>query len=104
MSIFWDLLDLLLSGLRTAYAIVVGYIVSNPVVVGLAVLGLLRLMGTTVQTGYKGVLFVFGRVRKELEPGFHPLLPMVMAVRQTPVRSITLDLPRQRLTSADGLV
>src|SRR5207253_2049935 len=53
---------------------------------------------------YKGVLFVFGRVRKELEPGFHPLFPVVMTARKTPVRSVTLDLPRQRLTTADGLV
>jgi hypothetical protein len=57
-----------------------------------------------VQTGHKGVLFVFGRVRKELEPGFHFLLPVVITARTIPVRSVTLDLPRQRITTADGLV
>jgi CheY-like chemotaxis protein len=36
-----------------------------------------RLFGTTVQTGWKGVLFSFGRATRELEPGFHMLIPFV---------------------------
>jgi hypothetical protein len=76
----------------------------HPVETALAILAFVRLFGTTVQSGSKGVLFVFGRVKKEFEPGFHPLIPVVYAVRKTPVRSITLDLPKQRLTTADGLV
>jgi regulator of protease activity HflC (stomatin/prohibitin superfamily) len=63
-----------------------------------------RLWGTVIQTGWTGVLFVFGRARQTLAPGFHFLLPLVHFVRKTPVRSITLDLPKQRVTSADGLV
>jgi len=63
-----------------------------------------RLLGTTIQTGWKGVLFRFGRAVRELEPGFHALIPLVHHVRKTPVRSITLELPRQRVTTADGLV
>jgi regulator of protease activity HflC (stomatin/prohibitin superfamily) len=104
MNYLLDLLGLLLVGLRAVAVFVVGLVEKHPLETFLAVLALLRLLGTTVQTGSKGVLFVFGRVRKELEPGFHPLLPVVMAVRKTPVRSITQDLPRQRLTTADGLV
>lgn len=44
------------------------------------------------------------RAKKVLEPGFHPLLPLVQQVRHLPVRSVALDLPRQRIMSADGLV
>jgi hypothetical protein len=47
---------------------------------------------------------VLGRARRTLEPGFHFLLPLVHFVRKTPVRSITLDLPKQRVTTLDGLV
>jgi len=104
MSYLLDLLDLFLGGLQVAVAIAAAYVKSHPVAAGVAVLALLRLFGTTVETGSKGVLFVFGRVRKELEPGFHPLFPLVMTARKTPVRSVTLDLPRQRVTTADGLV
>jgi hypothetical protein len=104
MNYLSELADLLLIVLQAILAFVVGYATQHPVLTALAVLGLLRLFGITVQTGHKGVLFVFGRVRKELEPGFHFLLPVVITARTTPVRSVTLDLPRQRITTADGLV
>ena len=48
----------------------------------LAFVAFLRMCGTTVQTGYAGVLFSFGRAKKVLEPGFHPLIPIVQEVRQ----------------------
>src|SRR3712207_4051874 len=80
------------------------YMLEHPAQVILALMVLVRMFGTTVQSGSRGVLFVFGRARKELKPGFHPLLPVVHHVRKTPVRSITLDLPRQRVTTTDGLV
>ena len=70
----------------------------------LVALAVIRSFGTTVQTGWAGVLFSFGRATKVLEPGFHPLVPIFQKVRQTPIRSITLDLPRQRVTTSDGLV
>jgi regulator of protease activity HflC (stomatin/prohibitin superfamily) len=107
MSTLWDpwqLLQGMAQMALTMLAFVVEFAKQHPVETGLTVLALLRLFGTTVQSGYKGVLFVFGRVRKELEPGFHPLLPVILAVRKIPVRSITLDLPKQRLTTADGMV
>lgn len=104
MSYVVDLLEVLLVGVQLAIAFVVGYATANPVATALAALALVRQFGTTVQTGSKGVLFVWGRVRKELEPGFHPLVPVMMAVRKTPVRSITLELPPQRVTTTDGLV
>jgi hypothetical protein len=68
------------------------------------VLAFVRLWGTVIQTGWTGVLFVFGRARRTLQPGFHFLLPLVHLVRKTPVRSITLELPKQRVTTLDGLV
>ena len=70
----------------------------------LVAVAIVRSFGTTVQTGWAGVLFSFGRATKVLEPGFHPLIPIFQKVRQTPIRSITLDLPRQRVTTGDGLV
>ncbi len=99
-----DLLDLLVLAVQAVVDETVAYAKEHPYRTGLIVLAVVRALGTTVQTGTKGVLFVFGRVRKELEPGFHPLVPLVMTVRKTPVRSVTLDMPRQRLTTADGLV
>jgi uncharacterized protein (TIGR03000 family) len=76
----------------------------HPYAAALALLAIVRSFGTTVQSGWAGVLFSFGRARKVLEPGFHPLIPVVQKVRHTPVRSVTLDLPRQRVTTGDGLV
>jgi hypothetical protein len=82
----------------------VDYAWRHPVQTMLVVLVLMRMFGTTVQSGTRGVLFVFGRVRRVLEPGFHPLVPIVYHVRKTPVRHVTLDLPKQRVTTSDGLV
>ena len=67
-------------------------------------LAVIRSFGATVQTGSTGVLYVLGRARRTLEPGFHPLIPFIQQVRITLTRSITLELPRQRVTTADGLV
>ena len=76
----------------------------NPGSLVLVVLAIVRSFGTTVQTGWAGVLFSFGKAKRVLEPGFQPLIPIFQKVRQTPIRSITLDLPRQRVTTSDGLV
>ena len=76
----------------------------NPTSLFLIVLAIVRSFGTTVQTGWAGVLFSFGKAKKVLQPGFHPLIPIFQKVRQTPIRSITLDLSRQRVTTRDGLV
>jgi hypothetical protein len=84
--------------------LIIDEIRKHPVAAALAVWAFIRLFGTTIQTGWTGVLFTLGRAKRELEPGFHPLLPVIHRVRKTPVRSITLDLPRQRVTTSDGLV
>jgi regulator of protease activity HflC (stomatin/prohibitin superfamily) len=76
----------------------------RPVVVILVVVAIVRSFGTTVQSGQAGVLFSWGRARKVLEPGFHPLIPVMQQVRHTPIRSVTLDLRPQRVSTADGLV
>jgi regulator of protease activity HflC (stomatin/prohibitin superfamily) len=83
---------------------VITYVKNNPLQALIVAVIILRLFGTTVQTGWKGVLFSLGRVRRELEPGFHALIPFVQRVRKIPVRSITMHLPMQRITTADGLV
>jgi uncharacterized protein (TIGR03000 family) len=80
------------------------YAKDHPLATGLAILAFLRTFGTTVQTGTAGVLFSFGRAKKVLEPGFHPLIPIFQQVRHTPIRSVALDLPRQRVATGDGLV
>jgi uncharacterized protein (TIGR03000 family) len=97
-------LSLLSTLLWGTWEFLVRYARQHPVVVFLAILAIVRSFGTTVQSGYAGVLFSFGRAKKVLEPGFHPLIPVVQKVRHTPVRSVTLDLPRQRVTTGDGLV
>jgi len=104
MSTLWDFFDLVLTVVVVIAVFVFELAKAHPVAAVVAGLSFLRLFGTTIQSGQKGVLFVFGRARRELEPGFHPLFPIVMTARKTPVRSVTLDLPRQRVTSDDGLV
>jgi regulator of protease activity HflC (stomatin/prohibitin superfamily) len=64
----------------------------------------IRAFGSTVQTGWHGVLFRFGRARKALEPGFRWLIPGVDKVAKVRSRAITLDLAPQRVALADGLV
>ncbi len=63
-----------------------------------------RMFGTTVQTGWWGVLFRFGRARRVLDPGFTWLMPLLEGVKKLPGRAVTLDLPPQRVATADGLV
>jgi hypothetical protein len=63
-----------------------------------------RAFGVMIQSGHRGVLFRWGRAVKELEPGFHWLIPIVHGVKKTPVRSVTVELPEQKVMTADGLV
>lgn len=82
----------------------VGFVRQNPYVVFLAVWGVVRAMGTTVRTGYTGLFFSFGRAGRVLPPGFVLLIPHFQKVKVMPTRSRTMDLPYQKVTSADGLV
>jgi regulator of protease activity HflC (stomatin/prohibitin superfamily) len=66
--------------------------------------GVMRLAGKTVQSGQIGLKFSFGRATRECEPGFYPLVPVFQTIRIVPSRSRTIDLPRQKLTTFDGLV
>lgn len=76
----------------------------NPGDALIAALAFVGLMGTVIDSGHRGVLYRLGRVRQVLEPGFHPLIPWVHQVRKVHTRSHTIDVPRQRATSADGFV
>ena len=66
--------------------------------------GIIHGMGVTIQSGQTGLLFSFGRAKRTLKPGFHPLIPFLQKVRRMPTRSRTLDLPFQRVEIEQGLV
>ncbi len=68
------------------------------------VAALVRAMGVQIQSGTTGLLFSFGRARRELQPGFHLLIPFVQRARRMPTRSRTLDLPSQRVATVQGFV
>jgi regulator of protease activity HflC (stomatin/prohibitin superfamily) len=90
--------------LLAVWHFLVRFVRQRPVEAGVVLLAIVRSFGTTVQTGTAGVLFTCGRARKVLEPGFQPLIPIFQRVRVTPIRSVTLDLPKQRVATGDGLV
>ncbi|SIO66105.1 SPFH domain / Band 7 family protein [Singulisphaera sp. GP187] len=99
-----DLLDWLLKIIAVVGKVAWGFARQRPWAVAVALFGLARAFGVMIQSGQRGVLFRWGRVVKELEPGFHWLVPLIHGVKVTPVRSITLDLPVQKVLTADGLV
>jgi regulator of protease activity HflC (stomatin/prohibitin superfamily) len=90
--------------LRAVWHLSVNYTREHPWTVAVALYGLALSFGVTIQSGQRGVLFRWGRVIKELEPGFHWLIPLVHGVKKTPARSVTIDLPPQKVMTADGLV
>lgn len=94
----------ILSIVSFLWDLIVRFAKERPYAACLIAWGIVRSFGVVVRSGQAGVLFRFGRAIKVLDAGFHPLLPVVHAVRKMPIRSITLDLPRQRVTTADGLV
>ena len=99
--------DLIRSAPKILWAIwkiVFGYARGHPWAVVVALYGLARAFGVVIQSGQRGVLFRWGRAAKELEPGFHWLVPVVHGVKSTHVRSVTLDLPGQKVMTADGLI
>lgn len=85
-------------------SVVMSWIKQHPTEVGVALLALVRLFGTTVETGWHGVVFRLGQPQRDLAPGFHMLIPWVEQVKKVRSRSVTLDAQRQRITAADGLV
>jgi regulator of protease activity HflC (stomatin/prohibitin superfamily) len=80
------------------------YASRHPWAIAVALYGLARAFGVMVRSGRRGVLFRWGRAVAELEPGFHWLVPVVHVVKTTPVRSVAIDLPDQKVMTADGLV
>jgi regulator of protease activity HflC (stomatin/prohibitin superfamily) len=99
-----DVLQLLIKILGAVWQIIFQYAQKHPWTVAVALYGLALTFGVMIRSGQRGVLFRWGRVVKELEPGFHWLLPLVHGVKKTPVRSVTLVLPAQKVMTADGLV
>jgi len=76
----------------------------HPWAVAAGLYGAARAFGVMIQSGQRGVLFRWGRVIRELEPGFHWLIPLMHTARKTPVRSVTIVLADQKVMTADGLV
>jgi regulator of protease activity HflC (stomatin/prohibitin superfamily) len=99
-----DLLQLLLEILGGAWRLILQQVQHNPWAVAVALYGLARAWGVVIESGHRGVLFRWGKAVKELEPGFHWLIPLVHGVKKTPVRSVTIHLPGQRVMTMDGLV
>jgi regulator of protease activity HflC (stomatin/prohibitin superfamily) len=99
-----DLLHLSLAILGAVWHIISTYASRHPWAVAVALYGLARAFGVMIQSGQRGVLFRWGRAVEELEPGFHWLVPLVHGIKTTPVRSVTIDLPDQKVMTADGLV
>lgn len=83
---------------------IVAWAIRNPGEALVFLGGFVVLLGTVIQSGTRGVLFRFGRVRRVLEPGFHPLIPWFDQVKKVHTRAHTVDVPAQRVTSADGMV
>jgi regulator of protease activity HflC (stomatin/prohibitin superfamily) len=99
-----DAVSLAFRMLRVLWRVIFDHAVQNPWTVAAALYGLALAFGVTIQSGQRGVLFRWGRVVKELEPGFHWLIPLMHSVKKTPVRSVTIHLADQRVMTADGLV
>ncbi len=100
MEILQALLDVLVLTLQGLFS----WARRNPMEALFLALILSRLFAATVQSGWSGVLYRFGRARRVLEPGWHWLIPAVETVAKVRSRAITLDLPPQRIAAADGLV
>ena len=99
-----DLFNLSFRILGWAWHILFQQAQEHPGVVAAGLYGVARALGVMIQSGQRGVLFRWGRVVKELEPGFHWLVPLVHKARKTPVRSVTMVLPEQKVMTVDGLV
>src|SRR3954452_21235614 len=99
-----DLLQLSLMILGVAWHLILREIRQHPWAVAVMLYGLARAFGVTIQSGQRGVLFRWGKAVKELDPGFHWLVPFMHEVKKTPMRSITIGLPDQKVMTADGLV
>ena len=71
-----DLYLMSLGLLKAVGRLVLGHAKQNPWTLLVALYGLARACGALIQSGQRGVLFRWGRVVKELEPGFHWLVPV----------------------------
>ena len=99
-----DLLNLSFRILGWVWHVLFQQAQQHPWAVAAGLYGVARAFGVMIQSGQRGVLFRWGRVVKELEPGFHWLVPLMHTARKTPVRSVTTVLPDQKVMTADGLV
>ncbi len=99
-----DLLEPVRRILDAVWHVILQYAWDHFWTVGAALYGIAWSFGVMIQSGQRGVLFRWGRAVKELEPGFHWLVPLMHGVKKTPVRSVTLDFANQKVMTADGLL
>ncbi len=99
-----NLVLLLFSILRWVWRMLLQQARQHPWAVAAGLYGVARAFGVMIQSGQRGVLFRWGKAAKELEPGFHWLVPLMHTARKTPVRSVTIVLADQKVMTTDGLV
>jgi regulator of protease activity HflC (stomatin/prohibitin superfamily) len=92
------------SELSLLLSLILQWMQDHPLESGLVIMAFLRLLAVKIETGWIGVLFSFGRVRRILAPGVTPLIPWVWQVKKVRMRSITLDIAAQKVTSLEGMV
>jgi regulator of protease activity HflC (stomatin/prohibitin superfamily) len=86
------------------FCAIVDWVEAHPMEAVLLALFAVRQFGTTVQSGWVGVLFRFGRARQVIGPGFRLLIPGFEHVRKIHSKAITQELAPQRIVTVDGLV
>ncbi len=99
-----SLVLLLFSILKWVWRMLLQQARQHPYAVAAGLYGVARAFGVMIQSGQRGVLFRWGKAVKELEPGFHWLVPLMHTARKTPVRSVTIVLADQKVMTTDGLV
>lgn len=77
---------------------------ANPVEAMAVAYAVARAFARTVDTGFVGIVYRFGRVRRVAEPGLVWLIPGVDQLQAWPVQATTMELQPQRVEMADGLV
>jgi hypothetical protein len=77
---------------------------ANPVEAMAVLYAVARAFARTVDTGFVGIVYRFGRVRRVAEPGLVWLIPGVDQLQAWPVQATTMELQPQRVEMADGLV
>lgn len=70
----------------------------------LGVIFVLVVLGLRVVTQYeKGVVFRFGRIVRQCDPGLNLIIPVVEQMRKVDLRTVTLPVPGQKIITKDNV-